>query len=46
MEDREKWEKDVKEYNLPWPVVSDLKAYSGPGGPKLPCERDSDDLSD
>ena len=29
-EDREKWEKDVKEYNLPWPVVSDLKAYSGP----------------
>lgn len=24
---REKWEKDVKELGLPWPVISDLKAF-------------------
>lgn len=29
-EDREKWEKDVKEYDLPWPVISDLKAFKSP----------------
>ena len=27
---RDRWEKDVRELNLPWPVISDLKAYSGP----------------
>lgn len=25
---KEKWEKDVKELNLPWPVISDLKAFN------------------
>ena len=29
-EDRKKWEEDVKQYNLPWPVISDLKAFKGP----------------
>lgn len=24
---REKWVEDVKEYDLPWPVISDLKAF-------------------
>lgn len=26
-DNREKWEKDVKELALPWPVISDLKAF-------------------
>ena len=26
---REKWVKDVEHYNLPWPVVSDLKGFNG-----------------
>lgn len=26
---REKWVKDVEEYKLPWPVISDLKAFKG-----------------
>lgn len=29
-EDRNKWEEDVKKYNLPWPVLSDLKAFKSP----------------
>lgn len=29
-EDRAKWEEDVKQYNLPWPVISDLKAFKSP----------------
>ncbi len=27
---RELWEQDVKEFNLPWKVISDLKAFNGP----------------
>lgn len=26
-EDREKWEEDVKQYNLPWAVLSDLQGF-------------------
>lgn len=29
-DNREKWEHDVKEYDLPWPVLSDLKAFKSP----------------
>ncbi|MEG2555371.1 MAG: TlpA disulfide reductase family protein [Odoribacter sp.] len=29
-EEKKKWEEDVKQYNLPWPVISDLKAFKGP----------------
>lgn len=29
-DDRTKWEEDVKKYNLPWPVLSDLKAFKSP----------------
>ena len=28
-ESKKKWEDDVKEMNLPWPVISDLKAFKG-----------------
>lgn len=28
-ESREKWEKDVKEHNLPWKVLSDLQGFKG-----------------
>jgi len=28
-EDREKWDEDVKKANFPWPVLSDLNAFSG-----------------
>ena len=28
-ETQKKWEDDVKEMNLPWPVISDLKAFQG-----------------
>lgn len=27
---REKWEKDVKDHQLPWPVISDLQAFKSP----------------
>ncbi len=27
---RDLWEKDVKDFNLPWKVISDLKAFDGP----------------
>lgn len=29
-EDRTKWEEDVRKYDLPWPVLSDLKAFKSP----------------
>ena len=29
-ESREKWVEDVEGQNLPWPVISDLKAFKGP----------------
>ena len=29
-ENREKWVEDVKQYNLPWPVISDLQAFKSP----------------
>lgn len=29
-EDRAKWEEDVKKYELPWPVISDLQAFKSP----------------
>ena len=28
-DNQKKWEDDVKEMNLPWPVISDLKAFKG-----------------
>ena len=28
--ERGKWEEDVKHYNLPWKVISDLKAFESP----------------
>lgn len=28
-DEREKWIADVNEFNLPWPVISDLKAFKG-----------------
>ena len=29
-DERGKWEEDVKHYNLPWKVISDLKAFESP----------------
>lgn len=29
-DNREKWERDVREHKLPWPVLSDLQAFKSP----------------
>ncbi|MDE7074103.1 MAG: AhpC/TSA family protein [Odoribacter sp.] len=29
-DNRDKWEQDVREHNLPWPVISDLQAFKSP----------------